>query len=139
FTLRLIFFLVAPFCFTIAALMLQQWELIAILVVTLVGSALAGNATLLLKRHPVLEKVPLVGQALGFLQRMDDMYRERRPFPFLYYVFYPVTAPVVLLRSQVARQEFVFFAKLIGGMMVVVGTPVLLSYFKVFPPHLGPK
>jgi TM2 domain-containing membrane protein YozV len=137
FALRLVWFFVVPFCFTITALMMEQWELIAILVVTLVGSALVGNATLLLKRHPMLEKAPLLGQSLGFLQRVDDMYRDRKPFPFLYYVFYPITAPLVLIWSTAARKEFVLFAKLIGGMMVLAGVPLIASYRKTFPPHLG--
>jgi hypothetical protein len=57
----------------------------------------------------------------------------------VYYLFYPVTAPISLYFSAPARREFAAFAKLAGGLALVVIAPLGLSYFSVYPPHLGPK
>ena len=86
----------------------------------------------------MLEKISALGPALTFLNTATDFYRTNAPFHFAYYLFYPVTAPVAAILSPVARREAAFFARVVGGMMLVVVAQFGLSYFEIFPPHLGP-
>jgi len=138
FILRLAFFLVAPFLFTVAALMLELWQLLALMAATLAVIAFIGGADVILRRYPALEKVPFLSGIMKPLAETTQFYRRNRPFPFLYYLFYPVTAPISLFYSAPARREFGAFAKLTGGLALVVIAPIGLSYFSVYPPHLGP-
>jgi len=137
FILRLGFFLVAPCFFTVAALMLELWQLLALMAATLAVIGFIGGADVLLRRYPALEKVPFISGIMKPLVETTNFYRRNRPFPFLYYLFYPVTAPISLFFSASARREFTAFAKLAGGLALVVIAPIGLSYFSMYPPHLG--
>jgi TM2 domain-containing membrane protein YozV len=139
FILRLGFFLVAPCFFTVTALMLELWQLLAVMAASLAVIGFIGGADVLLRRYPALAQVPFLSGIMKPLVETTEFYRRHRPFPFLYYLFYPVTAPISLFYSPAARREFTTFAKLAGGLSLVVIAPIGLSYFSVYPPHLGPE
>ena len=90
--LRLAFFVVAPCLFTVSAAMLEEWELLILLVATLVVCGFLGNVESLRRRYPAVEKVPMLSHALGYLRTFTGLYRHQAPFGFVYYLFYPITA-----------------------------------------------
>lgn len=139
FTLRLVFFLVAPCFFTVAALMLELWQLLALMAATLGIIGVIGGADVLVRRYPALGTIPFLSGIMRPLVETTQYYRRNRPFPFVYYLLYPVTAPIMLFFSPPARREFGAFAKMAGGLALVVIAPIGLSYFSVYPPHLGPR
>jgi TM2 domain-containing membrane protein YozV len=137
FLLRVLFFLVAPCLFTVTALMLEQWELLAILIVTLVVGGLIGNVRTVFQTYPMVEKVPLLGEALGYLKGITSFYRRQAPFHFLYYLLFPVLFVPVCCFSERARKEGRLFGRIIAGLMTIILARIGLSYFEVYPPHLG--
>lgn len=139
FLLRLTFFLVAPAIFAIVVLMLEQWELLVMMLATLVVCGFLGDAEALLRRYPMLEKVPLLGQVLHYLHHISQYYRKHPSFHFIYYLLYPATLPLAAIFSQQAREEFKVYGRLIGGLMMVVIARFGFGYFDIFPPHLGLK
>jgi TM2 domain-containing membrane protein YozV len=139
FVLRLAFFLVGPCFFTVAALMLELWQLLALMAASLAVIGFIGGADVLMRRYPGLGRIPFLSGVMKPLADTTDYYRRNRPFPFVYYLFYPLAAPITLFYSSAARREFTAFAKLAGGLALVVIAPLGLSYFSVYPPHLGPE
>jgi len=135
--LRLLFFAIGPMIYSTFALLLDLWELLVIMAATLIVCALLRHVEDLLSRYPAVENVPMVGDALKYLQNLSLFYREHEPAHFLYYLLYPVLAPFALFYSPVARQEFGRFARLVGGVMLVVLARIGLSYFSIYPPYLG--
>lgn len=137
FPLRLAFFVVAPCLFIITALMLQHWPLLILVVVSLVLVGFVGRIDRTLQEYPMLRQIPGLDRPLNYLQTFTDFYQVNRPFPFLCYVFYPITCPLLLMVSPRARSEFGMFARLVGGLVFLILAPMGLSYFELFPPHLG--
>lgn len=137
YTLQLAYFALAPCFFTVMALMLELWQLLAIMVAALVVVGLIGGVDALLRRHPTLRKVPGLDKVLGPLQRTTEFYRQNKPGHFIYYLLYPISGPLTALSSLPARRELKTFARITGGLTLVVLAPIGLSYFSVYPPHLG--
>jgi hypothetical protein len=132
FTLRLAFFAVAPLGIVIvSALFPVTGALVTIglaLVVFLFGEAVRGLA----KRRPILEKL-LKGQ-LAF----EAYYREHKPRPFLYYVFYPLLFPYWLAVKK-ARDEFLLFKGYTLFSLVMLVGGAAWQYFTAWRPELGPR
>jgi hypothetical protein len=137
FTLRLAFFAVAPCVFTVIALAVELWQLLAIMVVSLLVFGFLSGVDAILHRYPLAARTPVVGNALEYLSRMTAFYRVNKPFHFLYYLLYPLAAPLAVIWSRVARQEVGVFAHLLGAVILLVLAPLGLNYFSVYPPHLG--
>lgn len=135
--LRLLFFATGPMVYSVTALLIDQWELLVIMAATLVVCALLRDVEGLLSHYPTIARVPMLGDALRYLQNLSAFYREHEPAHFLYYLLYPVLAPFALFFSPVARQEFGQFARLVGGVMLVVIARIGMSYSSIYPPYLG--
>src|SRR5262245_58389714 len=65
--LRLGYFAIAPCAFAVLSLFIDLWELIVLMVVTLVVCGLLRNVNTLLVKYPALLRVPMVGEALLYL------------------------------------------------------------------------
>jgi TM2 domain-containing membrane protein YozV len=127
FPFQILFFAVAPCVLTMAAAMLEQWELLLLLVATLAMCGFLRNVDGVARRYPAVDKVPMLNHVLGYLRNFTELYREQAPRSFFYYLFYPITAPIFLLFSAPARREFKVFGRLIGGFMMVVAARIGFS------------
>jgi hypothetical protein len=130
FLLRLAFFAAAPFVLVlVAALFPVSGALIQIGVG--LGAFLAGEA---LRR--VAARSRLVEKALSSQLAFEAHYRNHRPRPFLYYVFYPLLFPYWLAVAD-ARREFLLYKgyTLVSFALLLVSQVV--GYVRNFPPELG--
>jgi hypothetical protein len=130
FALRLLFFAAAPFLLVfIASLFPVTGALVQ------VGFALAvffaGEAA---RRLAVKSQV--AAKILGTQLAFEAYYRKHRPYPFLYYVFYPLLFPYWLLVRE-ARQEFWLFKGYTLASFVILLVSLAFQYEWAFPPELG--
>ena len=130
FALRLAFFAVAPlFIVIVSALFPVTGALVTIglaLVVFLFGEAARG----------FVQRRPMAGKLLKGQLAFEAYYREHRPRPFLYYVFYPLLFPYWLTVKQ-ARDEFLLFkGYTLFSLAMLVGGAVW-QYFTAWRPELG--
>ena len=137
FALRLVFFLVVvPVAFSLAVWM-REWFIV---VTVLVGLGIANafdRATRLLDRFPTMLGAGLFGKGIALTLTMRDFYREQRPFWFLYYMVYPLAAPVMAIFNRRARRELKLWGK---AFLVLLSCDVLgavLTYSATYPPYLG--
>jgi len=130
FVLRLAFFAAAPFVLVLVAALFPVSGALVQIGVGL-GAFLAGEA---LRR--VAARSPLVEKALSSQLAFEAHYRNHRPRPFLYYVFYPLLFPYWLAVAD-ARREFLLYKgyTLVSFALLVVSQ--IVGYVRYFPPELG--
>jgi len=139
FTLRLGFYLVGPFVFTLLCVLCKHYELLAVMFVVVVICGLLGNIERALGHMAALEKVPLLGSALGVFRELYAYYSEHKPRPFLFYLFYPITAPLGASASAAVREELRLYWRMLRPVLLVIAAQQLLTYSSIYPPHLGPE
>jgi hypothetical protein len=113
------------------------WLIVTTVVVGFGVANFSERATRLLARYPTIRSAGVLGKALGVTMSMHDFYREHRPFPFLYYVFYPVLLPIMLIVRPLARTELKIWSKALLVLLVALGLEVGLTYGSTYPPYLG--
>jgi hypothetical protein len=130
FLARLAFFGLAPFAIVFAAQVFPvRGALIDVglaLTVFLSGEAARRLAS---RSRPVRF---ILSEALAF----ETYYRERRPRPFLYYLFYPLFFPYWLANPS-ARREFLMFRGYTIGSFALLLASLALQYFQYWRPELG--
>ncbi|MCA9719659.1 MAG: TM2 domain-containing protein [Myxococcales bacterium] len=92
------------------------------LAVTLIVIALFGSPHRLKQRYPKLEKVPVLEQVLERLVGLEDYYYEHKPRALIYYLCYPIAAPIAAIFSRPARAEAKMYARvhvLIAGVLAL--------------------
>lgn len=139
FVLRLGFFLVGPFVFTLLCILCKHYELLAVMFVVVVVCGLLGNIESALSHMTALEKVPLLGGALHVFRDMYAYYLTHKPRSFLFYLCYPVTAPVAAVVSPRAREELRLYWRMLRPILAVIAAQQILTYSSIYPPHLGPQ
>jgi hypothetical protein len=130
FLLRLAFFAAAPFALVLAA---SLFPVTGALVQIGLGLAafFAGEA---LRR--VAARSKWVGVALSSQLAFEAHYRQHRPRPFLYYVFYPLLFPYWLAVAD-ARREFLLFKGYTLASFALLLVSLVVQYLRFFPPELG--
>lgn len=132
FTLRLVFFALAPFAIVKAASLFPVTAAIVQIVLGLLvffaGEAVRG----LSERFTIAKK--LLRKQLEF----EAYYREHPPKPFLYYVLYPALFPYWLWNRH-ARRELMLFRGFTILSSVVLVVSLGVQYVRRFPPELGAR
>ena len=77
----------------------------AYLAIMLVIVAFVGSTYHFVERYPNLVKVPLVSTVLDHLTELEQYYFDNRPRPLVYYLAFPITAPIAAIFSPKARTE----------------------------------
>jgi len=130
FTLRLVFFATVPFLATIVATLFPMLGVVVNGAVTLLVFAFAEAMRERAERSPLVKRA--VARSLAF----EAFYREHPPRPFLFYVFYPLLLPVVLV-DAVARRELVLYRGLTGGGAAILVFAALFDFSEHWVPELG--
>ncbi len=90
--------------------------------VTLVLISLFGSPHRLLERYPKIEKIPIVSEVLQRLVELEDYYFDHKPRALIYYLFFPLIAPLAAIVSPTAREEAKMYARahvLVGGVIAI--------------------
>jgi hypothetical protein len=130
FALRLAFFAAAPFLLVfIASLFPVTGALVQ------VGLALAVFVTGEAVRR-MAERSKLAGRFLGNQLAFEAYYKQYRPRPFLYYVFYPLLFPYWVAVPE-ARREFLLFKGYTLASFALLLVSLGVQFVRAFPPELG--
>jgi hypothetical protein len=130
FAARLVFFATVPFLATIVATLFPVLGLVINLAVTLFVFAFAEAMRERAERSPWMKKV--MGRRLDF----EAFYRENPPRPFLFYVFYPLLLPYILV-TPVARRELLLYRGIGGGGVAILVGAALFDFSEHWLPELG--
>lgn len=129
FTLRLAFFAVVPFLATFVSVLFPMMPVVANIALTLVIFAFAEAIRARAARSWLIARV--VARQLAF----EEHYRQNPPRAFLFYVFYPLLLPYVLVRAE-TRRELWLFRGLTGGGLVVLVLGAAYDFWEHWLPEL---
>lgn len=135
--LGVVFFFVAPLFFVALMVLLKHFELLAVMFLTLIACGLLGNVQKAAQRFGVVEKLPILGRAFGFVKALHAFYFAHRPRPFLFYLCYPITCPVACLLGRTPRVEAILYLRFLWAVLMVIFVQQSMSYGNTYPPHLG--
>ncbi len=130
FALRFAFFAVVPFLATWVSALFPMTAVLVNVALTLAVFATAEAIRERAGRSPLLERA--VRRHLAF----EAYYREHAPRPFLFYVFYPLLLPYVLLRKE-TRRELWLYRGFTGGSLVVLVVAAGFDFGNNWLPNLG--
>ncbi len=139
FALRFGFFLVGPFVFTLLCVLCKHYELLAVMFVVVVICGLLGNIDRALGHTATVEKVPMLGGALHVFKDLYAFYSTHKPRSFLFYLFYPISAPLAAVVSPRVREEMGLYWRVLRPILLVIAAHEVLTYSSIYPPHLGPQ
>lgn len=126
FLARLTFFIVAPGAFAWLCVVSGHYELLLVLLFTLIVCGLFGDVQRSIKSFEWLRQLPFTRPATQVAQQLYEFYSVNRPRSFWFYLFAPITAPIVWLRSANFREESKLFLQFLG---TIVGA-VLINQFR---------
>ena len=129
FIVRWAFFIIGPSVFVALCVLFAQFELLFVLLLTLVICGLFGNINQTLARLNKLERFPLVRPAVAVIRQLHDFYYETKPRPFWFYVFGPITLPFALISSPSFRKETQLYLRL----LVTILGAVLINQIRLIP------
>ncbi len=109
------------------------------LAIMLAVVAFAGSTQLLLDRYPNLGQIPLVSTVVHHLVELEQFYYDHRPRPLLYYLAFPVTAPVGAFISKQARTEARILLWPAGVVLVGLATDFIWSFSDHFKDSIPPE
>jgi hypothetical protein len=127
FALRLAFFAIVPFLATWVSALFPMTAVLVNVALTLAIFAAAEAIRERAGRSPLLARV--VKRHLAF----EAHYREHPPGPFLFYVFYPLLLPYVLLRADTRRELWLYRGFTGGGLTVLVAAAALDFWWSWLP------
>lgn len=130
------FILVIPIAFALSV-WLRYWLIVISVVVGLLIANFFEQVNQLLERHPKIRDARPLGKALGLTLDMREFYRDSKPAWFIFYIFYPVAAPIAAIFNKARRAELKLWGKtflvLTSGTLINVAT----TYPSTYPPYLG--
>jgi hypothetical protein len=130
FALRLAFFAIVPFLATwVSAL----FPMTAVLINVALTLAIFATAEAIRERA---ERSPLLARAVKRHLAFEAYYREHTPRPFLFYVFYPVLLPYVLVRAE-TRKELWLYRGFTGGGVGILVAAAGIDYWRNWLPNLA--
>jgi hypothetical protein len=129
-TLRFVYVALVPFLLPFINLLMP---ITGLLIGTGIATAVAliGSDVWLAR----VERIPFAGKLLAGLARLGAFYREHPPKPLVYYIFYPILLPVIVL-FRVPRREFLLYRKLNAVTIVVVVATGAWDYVRHWRPEL---
>jgi len=140
FVLRLVFFVATPALIVFVCGMMNLGFLMILMLLTLLLTTLIGRPKSLLRYKAWFDKVPFAGKAvadgLETLARLQEFYRQNKPRIFLFYLFYPITAPLACLVSASARKELRLYGGIITAIILLLALEIVVSYWDTYPPYL---
>lgn len=128
--LRLIYLVVAP-------LLLPTLASVLPITGTLVGAGLATLVALIggERWHATVDRIPILGRALGGMARLDEFYREHPAKPLIFYIVYPLLLPVILARP-ILRRELGLYRKINAIALAIVVVTGTIDYLHNWRPEL---
>ena len=133
-----VYWLVAPPLLAMLAIMFGfPWGPVY-LAIMLAVVAFAGSTQLLLDRYPNLGQIPLVSTVVHHLVELEQFYYDHRPRPLLYYLAFPVTAPIGACMSRQARTEARILLWPAGVVLVGLATDFIWSFSDHFKDSIAP-
>lgn len=130
FALRFAFFAIVPF---LATWVSAVFPMTAVLVNVALTLGIFATAEAIRERA---ERSPLLLRAVKRHLDFEAHYREHPPGPFLFYVFYPLLLPYVLLRKETRRELWLYRGFTSGGLTVLV-LAAGLDFWRSWLPNLG--
>lgn len=130
FAMRLAFFGVAPFVIAYAAMLFPITGALVQVALALVVFFAAEAARKLAARSRIL------GLLIGTQLEFEEHYRTHRPYPFLYYVFYPLLFPYWIAVKR-ARQELWLYKGYTLASLGLLFASLVWQFLSRFPPELG--
>ncbi|MFO0551438.1 MAG: hypothetical protein U0271_23810 [Polyangiaceae bacterium] len=121
------------------AIAMQQFQLLAVLLVTLAVIGAVGGGHSVIERYPTLGRVKVLGGVLRTTGDLEAFYREHPPRTFLLYIVYPAYAVVGAITSKVVRREVLLHLRLLLIVFILVLFDAAMSYGRIYPPYLGWK
>jgi hypothetical protein len=132
YALRVAFFAAVPFGIVILASLVPMTAALVNIVLAL-GAFFFGEV---LRKHA--EQRGWLGKVLRRQLAFEEYYRDRKPKPFVYYVFYPLLFPYWLIVRE-ARREFWLFKGYTIVTFVLAAVAGAYRYFAVYQPEIGFK
>jgi hypothetical protein len=86
--------------------------------------------------HATVDRIPVLGRALGGMAKLGDFYREHPAKPLIFYIVYPLLLPVILIRP-ILRRELGLYRKLNAITLVVIAVTGTLDYLHNWRPELS--
>lgn len=128
--LRLLYLVVAPLFLPVLASVLP-------ITGTLVGAGFATIVALIGgdRWHATVDRIPILGRALGGMAKLGDFYREHPAKPLIFYILYPLLLPVILFRPLL-RRELGLYRKVNAIALAVVVVTGTLDYLHNWRPEL---
>ena len=118
---------------------LQQYQLLAVVLVTLVIVSVLGGGHGLLERYPLLGRIKLLGGVLRLTGDLDAFYRAHPPRSFILYSIYPLYALIGSIASPIVRREVLLHLRLMLVVTILILLDLAASYGKLYPPYLSWK
>jgi TM2 domain-containing membrane protein YozV len=119
---------------------LHEISILMLLVLFLTGvlgansKSIAGLDQLL--AQPGLARVPILPEMIAAYRNFYLFYCQHKPRPAWFYLFYPLTAPLVLIFSKTARQEWARFQSFFLIILAIVILETVLNFHERFAPYL---
>lgn len=123
---RLIYYVIAPGSFAFLCVRAGHYELLLVLLFTLIVCGLFGDVHRSLQSFRWLHHLPFTRPATQVAQQLYDFYSVNRPRSFWFYLFSPITAPIAFVCSQPFRAE----ARLFGIFLRTIVGAVLINQFR---------
>lgn len=128
--LRLLYLVVAPLFLPMLASVLP-------ITGTLVGAGVAAVVALIggERWHATVDRIPVLGRALGGMAKLGEFYREHPAKPLVFYILYPLLLPVILARP-ILRRELGLYRKLNAIALVAIVVTGTIDYLHNWRPEL---
>ena len=107
------------------------------LAVMLAVVAFAGSTQQLVERYPNLGQIPLVSTVVHHLVELEQFYYDHKPRPLIYYLAFPITAPIGAIFSPTARTEARILLWPAGVVLVGLAADFLWSFSDHFKDSIG--
>ncbi|GEM_PF-1797983 len=130
------FFMFAPGFFAYLCFKHQHISLMLLMFFLLILGYMGITVNSLRRMFPGVLNIPGLGGILKRLVSLNVFYLDHQPGRISYYLFYPITAPIMMIRSTSARQELKMLLFWLGTIAIFTLGEIYLFYFDAFPPHL---
>ncbi|NJO17403.1 MAG: TM2 domain-containing protein [Thioploca sp.] len=143
--IRILLFLGGPvFVMMFALYMEESLEIGIFMIFTLILVGYIGNinhtlTTLeqALTNSPSLSRVPFLPDIIATTSTFYHYYYHNKPRSIIYYLLYPLLAPLWLLYSPSAKEEFQLYKNIIIVILAALIIDSLFSYSSTYQPYLS--
>lgn len=139
---HLLIFIFFPMLIVFLGFMFELHEIsILMLLVLFLTGVLGANSKSIaglnqLLAQPGLARVPVLPEMIAAYRDFYLFYCQHKPRPAWFYLLYPITAPLVLIFSKTARQEWAHFQSFFLIILAIVILETVLNFNERFAPYL---